>query len=204
MGVRDLFPALCLRLGKDQEAYDFVKWYAIIHEKNDYDWGDMALPFLDTKDADVFEPVDIFIGEYCSLSYAVSVTLLKTRLILDLKSLQNSAPAGEKVPRELFDIIRSQLVSTVVAKNKDIMESTDHGPLIDTLRSQVRELYAGVKQLNKYFWPALIQPGSHLTARPPAYSRGTPEEMQLVLQYSYDSWVETPGAIDVIRELMKN
>jgi len=32
---------------------------------------------------------------------------------------------------------------------------------------------------------------------------GTPAHMQMVLQYSYASWVETPGAIDMIRELSK-
>lgn len=37
MGMRDLIPGLFLRLGKNQECYDFIKWHAQDHY--DYDWG---------------------------------------------------------------------------------------------------------------------------------------------------------------------
>ena len=43
------------------------------------------------------------------------------------------------------------------------------------------------------FWAALRKPGGHLTARPGAYSQGSMEEMQLVLQHSWDAWREPPG-----------
>lgn len=68
---------------------------------------------------------------------------------------------------------------------------------------QFKDLYAAVKSSNKHFWPALLNPGKHLTARPEAYSHGSLAQMQLVLQYSYDAWTETPGAVDVIRELFR-
>ena len=194
MGIRDLIPALFLRLGKDQECYDFAKWYATTGQDSHYDWGNMSLPFLDVKDADVFEPVDVFTRRYLGLSHTVSVTLLKIRLLLDVRDLQSSTA---------MDNIPGQLVSTIFAKNKDIMESKDQSELIEKLESQVMKLYTAVKRENKYFWSALLQPGAHLTARPAAYSHGSLEQMQLVLQYNYDSWVETPGAIDVVRDLVK-
>ncbi|KAL9004492.1 MAG: hypothetical protein Q9188_002694 [Gyalolechia gomerana] len=37
MGMRDLLPALYLRLGRDQEAYDFVKWCETKGSESDYD-----------------------------------------------------------------------------------------------------------------------------------------------------------------------
>src|SRR5204863_8640658 len=94
MGVRDLVPALFLRLGKDQECYDFVKWYATTGQDSDYDWGDMSLPFLNVKDADVFEPVDVFTGRYIHLSHSVSVALIKVRLLLDVRGLQRPTAVG--------------------------------------------------------------------------------------------------------------
>ena len=203
MGVRDLVPALFLRLGKDQECYDFVKWWATTGQDSHYDWGDMSLPYLDVKEADILEPVDLFTRKYLSLSHTVSVTLLKIRLLLDARNLQNSTAVGEKLPQELLDNIRDQLVSTIFAKNKDIMKSRDQSALIEKMESQVRKLYTAIKRENGYFWSALLQPGAHLTARPGAYSHGSQAQMQLVLQYSYDSWVETPGAIDVVRNLVK-
>ena len=42
MGVRDLVPALFLRLGRDQECYDFLKWWAKMHDDMHYDWVSRA------------------------------------------------------------------------------------------------------------------------------------------------------------------
>ena len=155
------------------------------------------------KDADPFESTELFTRRFADLSFVVAGALIKIRLLLDVKALQNSIFLGEKVPQEVLDNIRGQLVSSIVAGNKDIMESKDQIPLIKKLESQVEELYKAVNSSNKFFWPALLRPGSHLTARPQMYSQGTVEHMQLVLQYSYASWVETPGAIDMIRALAK-
>ncbi|KAL8976145.1 MAG: hypothetical protein Q9205_007795, partial [Flavoplaca limonia] len=55
MGVRDMLPALYVRLGRDQDAYDFIKWNGTTGSSRYYDWGNMDLPYLDVVDADVFE-----------------------------------------------------------------------------------------------------------------------------------------------------
>lgn len=78
------------------------------------------------------------------------------------------------------------------------MDHTKRLQLADTLSSQVDQLYQAVKKANRHFWPAMLNPNRHLQARPEAYSQGSVEEMQIMLQYSYDSWRETPGAIEVI------
>ncbi|KAI5357195.1 hypothetical protein Slin14017_G125160 [Septoria linicola] len=57
MGVRQLAPALMLQLGKDQEAYDFMKWYGTSGSDDHYDWSNMDLPFLDLQGEDAFEPL---------------------------------------------------------------------------------------------------------------------------------------------------
>ena len=58
-----------------------------------------------------------------------------------------------------------------------------------------------VEDQNKYFWPAILDPADNLEARPEYYSHGNVEEMQCALKHSYAAWLETPGAIDVIRNL---
>ena len=205
MGVRDLVPALALRLGKDQECYDFCKWWATTGDDSHYDWGNMSNPYLDVKNADVFEsPRKYFVKEFGSLSHIVAIALLKIRLLMDVRALQNSSVIGHKVPQEILDSVRGQLVSgSVVAENRDIMNSQDQAPLMKNLEAQVQDLYAAVKDQNQYFWPSLLNPGKHLHTRPEAYSIGSLEEMQLVLQHNYDAWMETPGATDVVRELVK-
>ena len=89
MGVRDIVPSLLLRLAQDQECYNFIKWWESVYQESNYDWGHMDLPYLDVKDADVFEPVDFLCNEFPTLNSIVAITLLKMELLLDLKDLQD-------------------------------------------------------------------------------------------------------------------
>jgi hypothetical protein len=179
--------------------------YATTGERGDYDWGDMELGFLDIKGADAFEPVKDYTNKFFDISHGASITLIKIRLLIDLKALQNSALIGDKIPQEILDKIRSRLVSTtIVAKNRDIMESKDQTALIEKVEKQIKEMYTAVKLANQYFWPAVLRPGNNLTGPPQAYSRGSREHMRLALGFCYESWAENPEAMDVIRELVQN
>lgn len=85
MGVRDWVPALYLRLKRDQEAYDFLKWWATEGENSDYDWGDTDLPYLNLKDQDVFEDVGFFKSTY-QAAHAIALTLIKVSDHLHFRS----------------------------------------------------------------------------------------------------------------------
>lgn len=143
MGVRDLVPALYIRLGLDQQAYDFLTWYSTTGELSDFDWGDMNLGFLDIHDADLFEDPELFCHRFGQLSQQVAVILLKIRLLLDLQSLQHSSAVADKVPQEVLDIIRGQLVGNVVALKKHVMERTDQVEDIKDLEKQITKLFSG-------------------------------------------------------------
>ena len=188
MGVRDITPHCLLRLGRDQASYDFVKWYATTGQESDYDWGNMDLPYLDTRDADAFEPVDIYDVRFPELSHLVAVALIKVRLLIDLEMLQNVHLTS--------NIART---SNITLRERAIAENTDLATRIDRLRTQVSRLYQAVHAANSHFWPALLDPGDNLTARPHSYSPGDLEEVQLKLKYTYDAWHETPGAVEFIR-----
>ena len=204
MGIRDKVPALKLRLGRDQECYDFCKWWATTGNEFHYDSSNMSNPYLDVTDADIFEsPQRFFIKEFGDLNHSVAITLLKMRLLMDVRALQNSSVLGKKVPQEILDGIRDQMVSgSAVAGNKDVMNAQEWRVLIMDLEVQVEELYEAVESSNGFFWPALLDPEEHLKARPEAFSHGSLEEMQIVLEQNYDAWMETPGAVKVIEELI--
>jgi len=74
-------------LGRDQACYDFVKWWTKNGEDHDYDFGDTSLPYLDVVNANVFEPVTYLCDAWPNLSHLTVITLLKIKLLLDLKSL---------------------------------------------------------------------------------------------------------------------
>ncbi|KAF2436201.1 hypothetical protein EJ08DRAFT_645208 [Tothia fuscella] len=200
MGVRDLVPGLLLRLGRDQECYDFVKWWGTEGQRGDYDWGDTDLPYLDVKDADAFESPSYMCGSYLSLPGTVATTLIKAKLLLDLQDLQKSSLLSNKLPQELVDNTKGFLPRTsIIAGERISWNPDDNTARIEELNSQLDELYKAVKKYNPHFWPALMNPDRHLGGRPQMYSHGTKEEMQLVLGYCVASWKETPGALELIK-----
>jgi hypothetical protein len=79
LGVRDIIPGLYLRLHRDQECYDFVKWYATEGSRGDYNWGDMDLPFLNLVGEDVMEEPQVFTGRWADAAHMIAVTLIKVR-----------------------------------------------------------------------------------------------------------------------------
>ncbi|KAL8736543.1 MAG: hypothetical protein Q9181_002392 [Wetmoreana brouardii] len=202
MGIRDLVPAMYLRLGQDQACYDFCKWWVTKGDESDYDWGNLDLPYLNVKDADVLEPLprSIF-SPYGDLSLTVAVALLKIRLLSTVRALLNCpilANRSPRIPQEILDAIRSQLLGgTCLAGHTAVTSMSDQKAAMRKLEQQVHELYTTVEVKNKHFWRILVEPGKHLTARPGAYSHGSLEQAQLVLMYNYQAWAETPGAIDL-------
>jgi hypothetical protein len=207
MGVRDLAPHLMLRLGRYQDCYDFIRWWKTCDPHGTYDWGDTSLPYLNLKNEDVYESVDYLCDRYPDLSYTVATTLMKIKLLLFLKNYQGSTILHEikvdaketksnKLPAEIVDQIRSDLLKGGVVGD---LKGREPAQLITDLSSQIEQLIMTVKKANKHFWPALLDPGRHINARPEAYIRGSVEEMQIKLHYSADAWQENPDALAYIR-----
>lgn len=193
-----------LRLGKDQEAYDYMKWYATAGNDMHYDWGNMSLPFLNLHGEEAFEPISVgdWTDRFGQLSHKIAMTLLKLRILLDLYSLRSSMQdIATKLPQELLDNVRKHLVSDVVAGNTKIMQDVRNGvsikPHIDNIEAQMTTMFDAVHEANSYFWDALVERDpDDLEASPEYMSAGTIEEMQVELRHAHLAWEETPGAID--------
>ncbi|TKX22838.1 hypothetical protein C1H76_4872 [Elsinoe australis] len=197
-GVRSSVPSLMIQLDQDQEAYDFIKWWETDGNKSDYDWGDMDLPYLNVKGADVFEPVDWLNRRFGDLGYTTAVVLLKIKLQRDLLALKDPATLLGRVPQEIVDnIARNNVRSPIIANDKQILSASDHTALIKTLDDQIAALIRMIEKQNPFFWKIL------LTASPPfpplPYSHGSKEEAQNVLRDSYGAWKDAVGAMDLVR-----
>lgn len=205
LGLRELIPALYIRLGRDQDAYDFMKWYATTGQKMDYNWGDVEEPFLDTKDADVLEaPVKSWTGRFLDLSHVVAVVLIKVRIMLDLQAIQNARIAHRSVnPEEIIKIIGGKLVSPISSRAEILLaEPEETARLAEKIKKQIKQLYDAVESYNWHFWDLLVEdPDCGVMCRPDSYSPQSKDEATLVVGYSYASWYETPGAVDVLRNL---
>ncbi|KAI5456233.1 hypothetical protein BGZ63DRAFT_417990 [Mariannaea sp. PMI_226] len=209
MGIRHMIPALFIRLGKDQEAYDFIKWYGTSSKEYGDNWGNLKWPFLDVSNANMLESHDLTWSEapLPALSHVVTVALLKLRILLDLKVLQNATISlHNTLPPELIDLIRGQLVGSALTSHPDILWGSpqDTTSRIKEIMNQIKDLYTSIKNYNPCFWPCLLdRPAASIAVRPSVYLPRSLEEAFLVLNYNYASWVETPGAIEMVRTLRK-
>jgi len=206
LGLKFIAPSLFLRLGNDQQCYDFLKWHATTGSRNDYDWGDMSEPFLDLRAENVFEAVNEFTKEYAEVAHAAALMLIKMRLLKDAQTLRNSYFLYDgkcKLPSEIVDRIRKEAVGKIIGQRKDILMNKDQNSLIETLEEQIHQLFEFVIVNNKYVWPGLLDPTDYLEQLPTSFSYGSDEHAAVTIQYVYDAFVETPGSIEMIRKMLQ-
>ncbi|PVH97270.1 hypothetical protein DM02DRAFT_719922 [Periconia macrospinosa] len=201
MGLRDRVPALMLRLDQDQQCYDFIKWYATGPDDN-YDWGDMSLPFLNIRDADVLEDPAFLVREWGSLNHQVAIQLLKMKMLIDIRQLKivKKVLRG-RLPVELWNLVeqeavRSPLSSRFVGNSYTELVKTEH-----MLSLQCRKLGVGILDTNGGFTYELLECNQEtLDYRPEAYCHGSYEERALAVQNCYAAWQETAGALELLKD----
>ncbi|KAI1394276.1 uncharacterized protein F4822DRAFT_387750 [Hypoxylon trugodes] len=200
--VRSQVPGLYLRLGRDQEAYDFIKWYNTIGSAAGYEWGNPESPFLNLHDENVFEGVNACNRIGIDLSHLAYLTSLKVRLLLDLQMLekQSKKPSNRNADYDKkMEWIREDAISDVLYKRRDIVERSDWADLIADLNNQLKKLIKHVEERYKHYWPALKSPGRWAAAIPILYALGSPEEISLAFRQTRYCWAECPSALEFVK-----
>ncbi|KAK4210498.1 hypothetical protein QBC37DRAFT_448106 [Rhypophila decipiens] len=205
MGIRDYIPALMIRLGQEQECYDFLKWWATCHPDGRYDSGDVSLPFLNIRNADPFEPIDPFRSGSLSLSQLSILTLLKLGLFLDLDHIKtkdeerafgfggvfgrpnNDSDDEFGLYRPRGNIVKAYIQQPENRRNASAMA--------ERLEGQYKELCSMVQNVNSHFWETLVD---NETLDPPSScSIGSPEDAALAVIQVKAAWEESWGAIQM-------
>lgn len=203
MGVRDIIPTLMLQLDRDQECYDFVKWWETKADEG-YDWGNTDLPYLDVKDADVFESVDFLDRRWLNLNQVVAVLLLKLKLLVDIENIGLVRKAvATKVPGEIQSKVEIHTVRSPLSLPLLKREDEEIFAIELRLCDQIQQLGYAVHEANSYFWVAMLNPADDLTAHPEAYSQGSAEQMQFALQNAYTAWWQTEPVIEILQKAVE-
>ncbi|OIW23227.1 hypothetical protein CONLIGDRAFT_693786 [Coniochaeta ligniaria NRRL 30616] len=194
LGVRDIIPCLLLRLGREQKCYDFLKWWGLVD--NDYAWHDVTTPYLDIRNADAFEPVDILrSGDFMlSLSQLVALTLLKLRMYLDLAAFETDFPF-ERIDPDA-ELLRP--VGKLVRAKLRTLNQADLSRMVQALKGQYRRLCSIVHDANPHFWRLLVDETLKTPAPPASYEKGSIEEAHLALYQCKSAWEESEDAIIMI------
>lgn len=204
LGQRDFLPAILLRLDRDQEAYDFVKWWATCDPNGTYDWGDMSEPHMNLKGEDVMEAPDFLCREHPDLSHLVAVFLLKMKLLIDIRAIKVSRwvlTKNSPLPAELQLAIEPEVVRSPLSVKLFVGKSTDELTALEIqLSRQARTLGAEIQKTNDSFIPVLFDPDEALVIHPPSYAPGSYEHAALALQQTHAAIWETAGVLEILKD----
>ncbi|KAI0381157.1 hypothetical protein F5Y04DRAFT_255899 [Hypomontagnella monticulosa] len=202
MGIRNMIPATMLRLDLDQECYDFIKWWETSGTSSTYDWGDTTLPYLDIHGADAFEDPKFILREFADLNFAVAITILKLKLLIDIRNLKITRKilARRRLPAELRDQIEKEVLRSPLSAK---FQKESHASLIETeikLLGHCIKIGAVITTRNEHFMFNIFHPDEALLDEPRPYSPGSWEEMALAMRYSYAALWETEGVLDLLND----
>ncbi len=83
LGAPSRVPNLLLRLGRDQECYDFIKsWRGNFN-------GRKEESFMDVKNENILENLESFRGQWPDVFHYAALTLIKIRILINLESLDH-------------------------------------------------------------------------------------------------------------------
>jgi hypothetical protein len=191
--TRRMAPLLMLRLDYDQQFYDFTKGYTVEH----LNFSHGSNPFEDLTH--LSDHINSF-GRGLILN---ATTLLKIKLILDIKNLQNTSLillTKPNIPREILLHIRSFVPrSPLIATNYKVLSNEDYREeLCLELQNQAEVLCKKVEEQFPDFLNLLKDPSqsqkSHFTLyQCENYKAG-------FMKQCYNAWVECPGALEWVRK----
>ncbi|KAH6975732.1 hypothetical protein EDB80DRAFT_867744 [Ilyonectria destructans] len=164
---------MVLRLDLDYECYDFVKWWATCDPDGEYDWGDMTLPHLDIRGADVLEEPDFF-DEYPALNHFFAVLLLKLKLPVDIRNLKIARKifALRRLPFDLGELIEPVVVRSPLSTPLQKQSPASLFKTERTLLGYICVLGETLSQTNRYFMCCLFDPDQALAEKPESYTHG--------------------------------
>ncbi|TMW67641.1 hypothetical protein Poli38472_011261 [Pythium oligandrum] len=178
MGVRNHVAAIYVRLNRFQEGYDFIKWWSTCDPDGTYEWGDTDLPYLDIKDADISEPVEIF-ARNSMLAHLGALTFIKCYITMALTNVINAQEKGEPIDSLPF--------------HEMVTASSDPKALQKKFAEQSIATFVMTHTRNQYYWKAMIDPVSFMALDlPPYYSPGDKSEARYYFRSIFPAWLENP------------
>ncbi|CAH0046786.1 unnamed protein product [Clonostachys solani] len=192
-------PSLLVRLGRDQEAYDFIKWYVAV--EHGWGWGNSTLGYLGIKNADVLEYPEFEMENRhetwpnltSDLNFFMLSTLIlvKMRVLDDLRNVQNAFRAlqGYVVP-EILELVQAHLLSGALKSRHEILRRStdDRSALILQSKIHIMALFDAAEQHHPTSWRLM---------RGQRVANASPEPESDAL-CSRSSWLETHGALETL------
>ncbi|KIW62238.1 hypothetical protein PV04_10433 [Phialophora macrospora] len=160
----------------------------------------MDLPFLNIKGADVLEDVTYLKQRHGDVHHVAAVMLLKLKLHIDIINIKLVRKViAARLPPELWGRVEAYVPRSPVSAQ---WVGKPYGEITRTqckLEVQVKLLSGAIRNINPHFAGGLLDPDEYLSSRPGYYSPGSPEEVQLLLHYSYTAWWQHEGVLELLQ-----
>lgn len=206
--VRERVPALYLRLGRDQDSYDFLKWW-MNSRKTESELLDINLPYLNVQNADLLEHPEgsTWSFQKLCLSHLVALVLLKIRILLDIQALLDIAIIFQgRIPAEIIDMIARLIASDFLYSRLMCRGGLEHLVVVaSTIKSQILRLYRAIDRRNLHFWAYMLDKSltfpniSNPNFKP--YAFGSMQEVYIVANYNYLAMIEARGSLELLIEI---
>lgn len=216
----DLVPLFYLRLGQDQEAYDFIKWRVKNASDGRYrrwGWSGRSRSLVYHTGADVLEPPNDWehptfwvrksrylisppdlADQDFGFQHFPAVLLIKIRLFLDLVAMQNVTHAFQGfIPQEIVVEIRRSVVSTCspLASRQGILFGTQGKSALAAVKKQIKDVALTIGKRDPLFLRRLL--GESISPQARFDGKVLPDDLDYWCHRQ--CWEETPGAIDILR-----
>ncbi|KAK8855134.1 MYND-type zinc finger protein samB [Apiospora arundinis] len=202
MFVSNHVPDLMLRIDRDQECYDFIKWWDQIQLDIEYDWSDMEASFQNIKNADVMEDPEYMIRDnWSDVGFCASVLLLKFKMLIDIRNIKvvRKVVAGQ-LPVELGREVEKHAVRSPLSLQFVDLPYNDLSQAEHVLLDDCEKLGWGIVKSNRLFMSELAYLQERETGCPggghPCEAHETVAR-QIIKVYS--AWRETEGALELLR-----
>ncbi|KAJ3498137.1 hypothetical protein NLG97_g1361 [Lecanicillium saksenae] len=202
MGAQFLVPPAMLQLDRDQACYDFVKWFATCIRDGRYDGANMDRPYLNIRDADVFEDPTFLCSDHTALNHLVSILLLKLKLLVDIRNIRVTRKVCQKygVSHDIFMLVSHEALRSPISVKLLHKSPADLIATQSILLKHVRQLGAALARSNEHFMSHVFDPEAIVTRDPEEVWPGSFDEMIISMRYLYPPLRETAGVMELLKD----
>ncbi|RNJ53204.1 hypothetical protein D7B24_002247 [Verticillium nonalfalfae] len=200
MGLRDIIPAIMLRLDLDRECHDFIRWWSVLDSPGDDLWADSDAPYLIPSEASILSEPDFISERFPSLDHLNVLLLLELRLVVDIRNLKvcRKVLAASKLPEHLWRTIELATLRSPLSSLYQQLPPDDLTTAGEVHLEHAKKLGSQLHRANSSFMFDLFDPDEALSSVVETYSLGSWEEMALTLQNSYAAWSGSEGVLDLL------
>ncbi|KPI35978.1 uncharacterized protein AB675_10474 [Cyphellophora attinorum] len=203
LDLRYAIPPMMLQLDRDQECYNFIKWWQTRHIDDNGQEHEMYHPDVCSRPANPLESIAWLDHDNVDVEHLGAMLLLKLKLLIDVIALKRARKVIEhRLDVELWTyvdrhVVRSKLSTEWSSKSYKELTAVQQ-------RLEQHAIFIGglLSKITKHFPAALLDPDRYLKISVETKTRGSIEETVFLLHSSYGAWWNHEGVLELLQNAL--